>query len=111
MITGIELPHKRLDQVYSQENPIVWAKKATHSKIRFAVHDGEETHSYKEEFEIDVEFNKGMKVKLEDNLARVIGITMHGGKSVSNAFAFEIARVTCKFIAEKSQSRFHRRNV
>ena len=53
MITGIELPHKRLDQVYSQENPIVWAKKATHSKIRFAVHDGEETHSYKEEFEID----------------------------------------------------------
>ena len=86
------------------------AKKATHSKIRFAVHDGDETHSYKEEFEIDVEFNKGMKVKLEDNLARVIGITMHGGKSVSNAFAFEIARVTCKFIAEKSQSRFHRRN-
>ena len=52
-----------------------------------------------------------MKVKLEDNLARVIGITMHGGKSVSNAFAFEIARVTCKFIAEKSQSRFHRRKV
>ena len=111
LITGIELPHKRLNRVYSQENPIVWAKKATHSKIRFAVHDGEETHSFKEEFEIDVEFNKGMKVKLEDNLARVIGITMHGGKSVSNAFAFEIARVTCKFIAEKSQSRFHRRNA
>jgi len=111
LITGIELPHKRLNRVYSQENPIVWAKKATHSKIRFAVHDGEETHSYKEEFEIDVEFSKGMKVKLEDNLARVIGITMHGGKSVSNAFALEIARVTCKFIAEKSQSRFHRRNA
>ena len=112
MITGIELPHKRLDQVYSQENPIVWAKKATHSKIRFAVHDGEETHSYKEEFEIDVEFNKGMKVKLEDNLARIIGITLHGGKSVSTAFAFEIARITCKYVTEKSysNSQLSRRN-
>lgn len=112
LITGIELPHKRLDQVYSQENPIVWAKKATHSKIRFAVHDGEETHSYKEEFEIDVEFNKGMKVKLEDNLARIIGITLHGGKSVSTAFAFEIARITCKYVTEKSfsNSQFSRRS-
>tara|TARA_B100000579_G_scaffold432506_1_gene449463 strand:+ start:19 stop:633 length:615 start_codon:yes stop_codon:yes gene_type:complete len=110
LITGIELPNKRLNQVFSQENPIVWAKKATHSKIRFAVHDGEETHSYKEEFEINVEFNKGMKVKLEDNLARVIGINLHGGKSVSNALAFEISRVTCKFITEKSHNRFYRRN-
>jgi len=104
LITGIELPHKRLNQVYSQENPIVWAKKATHSKIRFAVHDGEETHSYKEEFEINVEFNKGMKVKLEDNLARITGITLHGGKSASTAFAFEIARVTCKYVIERSSS-------
>ena len=62
-ITGLELPDKRLDQVYSQENPIVWAKKATHSKIRFAVHDGDQTHSYKEEFEVNVEFNKGMKIQ------------------------------------------------
>ena len=104
LITGIELPHKRLNQVYSQDNPIVWAKKATHSKIRFAVHDGEETHSYKEEFEIGAEFNKGMKVKLEDNLARVIGITLHGGKSVSTAFAFETARITCKYVKERSYS-------
>ena len=89
LVTGLELPHKRLNQVYSQEKPIVWAKKATHSKIRFAVHDGEQTHSYKEEFEIGVEFNKGMKIKLEDNLARIIGLTLHGGKSVNNAFAFE----------------------
>ena len=109
LITGLELPDKRLDQVYSQENPIVWAKKATHSKIRFAVHDGEQTHSYKEEFEVNVEFNKGMKIRLEDNLARVIGITLHGGKSVSNALAFEIARITCKFITEKSDTRFYRR--
>ena len=104
LITGIELPHKRLNQVYSQDNPIVWAKKATHSKIRFAVHDGEETYSYKEEFEIGAEFNKGMKVKLEDNLARVIGITLHGGKSVSTAFAFETARITCKYVKERSYS-------
>jgi hypothetical protein len=50
-----------------------------------------------------------MKIRLEDNLARVIGITLHGGKSVSNAFAFEIARITCKFITEKSETRFYRR--
>ena len=112
LITGLELPHKRLNQVYSQDNPIVWAKKATHSKIRFAVHDGDQTDSYKQEFEINVEFNKGMKVKLEDNLARIIGITLHGGKSVSSAFAFEIARVTCKYIVEKPRSppRFYRSN-
>ena len=105
IVTGLELPSKRLTQVYSQENPIVWAKKATHSRIRFAVHDGDLTHSYKEDFKIDVEFNKGMKVKLEDNLARIIGLTLHGGKSVSNAFAFEIARVTCKYITEDSRSK------
>ena len=112
LITGLELPHKRLNQVYSQDNPIVWAKKATHSKIRFAVHDGDQTDSYKQEFEINVEFNKGMKVKLEDNLARIIGITLHGGKSVSSAFAFEIARVTCKYIVEKPRSppQFYRSN-
>ncbi|MDG1545201.1 MAG: hypothetical protein BEU00_00195 [Marine Group III euryarchaeote CG-Epi3] len=104
LVTGLELPDKRLNQAYSQDNPIVWAKKATHSKIRFAVHDGDLTHSYKEDFAIDVEFNKGMKVKLEDNLARIIGITLHGGKSVSNALAFEIARVTCKYIIEKARS-------
>ena len=107
LITGIELPHKRLDQVYSQENPIVWAKKATHSKIRFAVHDGEETHSYKEEFEINTEFKKGMKAKLEGNFVRIIDIIIHGGKSVSKAFAFEIARITCKYVTEKSHSNFH----
>ena len=63
-------------------------------------------------FEISVEFNKGMKVKLEDQLARIIGITLHGGKSVSSAFAFEIARVTCKYIIEKPRPlpRFHRVN-
>ena len=105
LVTGLELPNKRLTQVYSQENPIVWAKKATHSRIRFAVHDGDLTHSYKEDFKIDVEFNKGMKVKLEDNLARIIGLTLHGGKSVSNAFAFEIARVTCKYITDDSRSK------
>ena len=99
LVTGLELPHKRLNQAYSQDNPIVWAKKATHSKIRFAVHDGDLTDSYKEVFEISVEFNKGMKVKLEDQLARIIGITLHGGKSVSSAFAFEIARVTCKYLS------------
>ena len=112
LVTGLELPHKRLNQAYSQDNPIVWAKKATHSKIRFAVHDGDLTDSYKEVFEISVEFNKGMKVKLEDQLARIIGITLHGGKSVSSAFAFEIARVTCKYIVEKPRSppRFYRNN-
>ena len=107
LITGIELPHKRLDKVHSQENPIVWAKKATHSKIRFAVHDGEETHSYKEEFEINTEFKKGMKAKLEGNFVRIIDIIIHGGKSVSKAFAFEIARITCKYVTEKSHSNFH----
>jgi len=112
LVTGLELPHKRLNQVYAQEKPIVWAKKATHSKIRFAVHDGEQTHSYKEEFEIGVEFNKGMKIKLEDNLARIIGLTLHGGKSVNNAFAFEIARITCRYVAEdsRSKSRFKNRS-
>ena len=112
LVTGLELPHKRLNQAYSQDNPIVWAKKATHSKIRLAVHDGDLTDSYKEVFEISVEFNKGMKVKLEDQLARIIGITLHGGKSVSSAFAFEIARVTCKYIIEKPRPlpRFHRVN-
>ena len=112
LVTGLELPHKRLNQAYSQDNPIVWAKKATHSKIRFAVHDGDLTDSYKEVFEISVEFNKGMKVKLEDQLARIIGITLHGGKSVSSAFAFEIARVTCKYIVEKPRSppQFYRSN-
>ena len=49
---------------------------------------------------------------LEDNLARIIGITLHGGKSVSNAFAFEIARITCKYATEKSysNSQLSRRN-
>jgi len=46
-----------------------------------------------------------MKVKLEDNLARIIGLTLHGGKSVNNAFAFEIARVTCKYVTEDSGSK------
>ena len=110
LITGLELTNKRVTQSYSQENPIVWAKKATHSKIRFAVHDGEQTHSYKEEFDIGVEFNKGMKIKLEGNLARIIGLTLHGGKSVNNAFAFEIARVTCKYVAEESRSKSRFKN-
>ena len=110
LVTGLELPHKRLNQVYSQEKPIVWAKKATHSKIRFAVHDGEQTHSYKEEFEIGVEFNKGMKIKLDDNLARIIGLTLHGGKSVNNAFAFEIARITCRYVKEDSLSKSRLKN-
>jgi len=102
LITGLELPGKRLDRVYSQDNPIVWAKKATHSKIRFAVHDGEHTHSYKQEFEIGEEFYKGMKVKLEGEISRIIGITLHGGKSVSSAFALDVARITCKYVKEKS---------
>ena len=110
LITGLELTNKRVTQSYSQENPIVWAKKATHSKIRFAVHDGEQTHSYKEEFDIGVEFNKGMKIKLEDNLARIISLTLHGGKSVNNAFAFEIARVTCKYVTEDSRSKSRFKN-
>ena len=78
-------------------------EKATHSKIRFAVHDNEETHSYKEAFEIGGGFNKGMKIILEDNVARIIGLTLHGGKSVNNAFAFEIARVTCRYVKEESR--------
>jgi len=110
LVTGLELPGKRLERVYSQDNPIVWAKKATHSKIRFAVHDGEKTHSYKQEFEIGEEFYKGMKVKLEGEISRIIGITLHGGKSVNSAFALDVARITCKYVKEKSTFSFNNKS-
>ena len=51
LITGLEVGNKRPPQAYSQDNPIVWAKKATHAKIRFAIHEGESTISVKQEFE------------------------------------------------------------
>ena len=101
LVTGLELPNKRLNQVYSQENPIVWAKKATHSKIRFAVHDIDETHSFKQEFESQEEFYVGLKLRLEGRLAIIKSINLYGGKSVKSAYAIDIVRVTCRYIDER----------
>ena len=69
MITGLEIGNKRVNQAYSQDNPIVWAKKATHAKVRFAIHDGESTISVKQEFESSEQFRLGMKIRIEGEVA------------------------------------------
>ena len=95
LVTGLELGNKRLSQVYSQDNPIVWAKKATHAKIRFAIHEGESTISVKQEFESQEEFRIGMLIRIEGQVAKIKNINLFGGKSVKMAYAMEISRITC----------------
>ena len=105
MITGLELGNKRVNQAYSQDNPIVWAKKATHAKIRFALHEGESTISIKQEFESDEQFKVGMKVRIEGRTARIKAINLFGGKLVNMAHALEISRVTCFYLPDKKSGR------
>ena len=97
MITGLEIGNKRVNQAYSQDNPIVWAKKATHAKVRFAIHDGESTISVKQEFESSEQFRLGMKIRIEGEVAIIKDINLYGGKSVKMAYATEISRVTCVY--------------
>ena len=97
MITGLEIGNKRVNQAYSQDNPIVWAKKATHAKVRFAIHDGESTISVKQEFESSEQFRLGMKIRIEGEVAIIKDINLYGGKSVKMAHAIEISRVTCVY--------------
>ena len=97
MITGLEIGNKRVNQAYSQDNPIVWAKKATHAKVRFAIHDGESTISVKQEFESGEQFRLGMKIRIEGEVAIIKDINLYGGKSVKMAHAIEISRVTCVY--------------
>ena len=105
MITGLEIGNKRVNQAYSQDNPIVWAKKATHAKIRFALHEGESTISIKQEFESDEQFKVGMKVRIEGRTARIKAINLFGGKLVNMAHALEISRVTCFYLPDKKSGR------
>lgn len=100
-ITSLEVSNKRLQRVFSDEMPIVWAKRVTHARVRFAVHDGEETHSFRQEFESQEEFIVGMKLRLEGNLAIIKTIVIFGGKSVKGAHAINIVRITCRYIDER----------
>ena len=95
LITGLEIGNKRPSQAYSQDNPIIWAKKATHAKIRFAIHEGESTISVKQEFESQEEFRVGMRIRIEGQVAKIKDINLFGGKSVKMAYAMEISRITC----------------
>ena len=104
LITGLEIGNKRPNQAYSQDNPIVWAKKATHAKIRFAIHDGESTISVKQEFEATEEFQVGMKVRIEGKTAKIKAINLFGGKSVKLAYALEISRITCFYLSDKKSA-------
>ena len=104
LITSLELGNKRPSQAFSQEMPIVWAKRATHAKVRFAIHDGESTSSFKQEFESEKEFYVGMLLQLQGRRSKVKVINLFGGKSVEAAFASEISRVTC-FYLEDNKSR------
>ncbi|MBE27905.1 MAG: hypothetical protein CMB06_02185 [Euryarchaeota archaeon] len=97
MITGLEIGSKRPNQAYSDDNPIVWAKRATHARVRFAIHDGESTISVKKEFEFDEEFRIGRKIRIEGEMAIIKDINLYGGKSVKIAHAIEISRVTCVY--------------
>jgi len=97
VITSLELGDKRPTEAFSQEMPIVWAKRATHAKIRFAIHEGESTTSIKQEFESGEEFYVGMQLKLQERRAKVKAINLFGGKSVKTAYAMEISRVTCVY--------------
>ena len=97
MITGLEIGNKRVNQAYSQDNPIVWAKKATHAKVRFSIHDWESTISVKQEFESSEQFRLGMKIRIEGEVAIIKDINLYGGKSVKMAHAIEISRVTCVY--------------
>ena len=97
LVTGLEIESKRPNEAYSDDNPIVWAKRATHAKVRFAIHDGESTISIKQEFESTAEFRIGMKIRIEGEVAIVKNINLHGGKSVKTAYAIEISRVTCVY--------------
>ncbi len=97
LITGLEIGNKRPSQAFSEDNPVVWAKKSTHAKIRFAIHEGESTISIKQEFEAREEFRVGMKVRIEGQMARIKAINLFGGKLVKMAYAIEISRVTCVY--------------
>ena len=97
MITGLEIGNKRPNAAYSDDNPVIWAKRATHAKVRFAIHDGESTISVKQEFESTDEFRIGMKVRIEGEVAIIRDINLYGGKSVKTAYAIEISRVTCVY--------------
>ena len=77
--------------------PIVWAKRATHAKVRFAIHERESTFSLKKEFDSEEEFYVGMRLKLQGKSAKVKAINLFGGKSVKTAHAMEITRVTCVY--------------
>jgi uncharacterized Zn finger protein len=101
LITGLELDGKRPPSAYSQDNPIVWAKKATHARVRFAIHDGEATISVKKEFESQEEFRVRDTVRIEGRMTRIKAINVHGGKLVNTAYALEIARITCFYLPEK----------
>ena len=95
LITSLELTGKRPTEAFSQEMPIVWAKKATHAKVRFAIHEGESTISLKQEFKAEEEFYVDMPLRLQGRRTRVKAINLFGGKSVKSAHAMENSRVTC----------------
>ena len=105
LITSLELGNKRPSQAFSQEMPIVWAKRATHANVRFAIHEGESTSSFKREFESEKEFYIGMLLQLQGRRSKVKAINLIGGKSVKAAFASEIARVTCFYLADNKSRR------
>ena len=101
LITGLELDGKRPPSAYSQDNPIVWAKRATHARVRFAIHDGEATLSLKKEFDAQEEFRVGNTVRLDGKMTRIKAINLHGGKLTKTAYALEISRITCFYLPEK----------
>jgi len=103
LITGLEIGNKRPSHAYSQDNPVVWAKKATHAKIRFAIHERESTTSVKQEFQSSEKFQVGMKLRIEGKMAIVKAINLFGGKLVKAAYAIDISRVTCTY--EKNKRR------
>jgi uncharacterized Zn finger protein len=103
VITSLELEGRRPTEVFSQEMPIVWAKRATHAKVRFAIHEGESTVSLKQEFEAPEEFYVGMPLKLQGRRTRVKAINLFGGKSVKTAHAMEISRVTCVYERKRKE--------
>ena len=105
VITSLEFVDKRSTKAFTQEMPIVWAKKATHAKVRFAIHEGESTTSFKQEFDSQEEFYVGMQLQLQGRPSKVRAINLFGGKSVSSALASDVSRITCFYLPEKKYGR------
>ena len=105
LITSLELGDKRLEKTHAQEGLIVWVKRATHAKVRFVIHLGESTKSFKELFSSDMVFKVGMRTNVGGREVIVKTINLYGGKSVKATSASNVSRVICYYSDGKKYGR------